>query len=162
MGKKSLFFLILMLMFLSGCATTPKLSPMQIREITTREIEANYENVYRAALTVIQDNGYIIKNTDMDSGLIVATIDRETSKGSQFFQAPFLGYVANKSTVVELSCMVNRLTEDRQQIRMNIQETNMSQFGGKNVIKQIYSPKVYEALFNDIKVEVKRREAMGR
>lgn len=162
MKKLSVCVIILMSVVFVGCATAPKLSPMQIREITTREIEGSYENVYRAALTVIQDNGYIIKNTDMASGLILATIDRETSKGSQFFQALFIGYVADKSTLIELSCMVNNLSETRQQLRMNIQETNVSQFGGKNVIRQIYDTEVYGALFNDITVEVKRREAMKR
>lgn len=155
--------MILISLLLTGCATTgPKLSPMQIRQITTREIEGSYENVYRATLTIVQDNGYIIKNTDMDSGLITAMVDRETSKTSQFWQTFFLGYIANKSTVIELSCMVNTLNEIRQQVRLNIQETNMSQFGGKNVIKQIYDPEVYEGLFNDITIEVKRREAIKR
>jgi hypothetical protein len=135
---------------------------MQIREITTKEFEGSYENVYRACLTVIQDNNYIIKNTDMDSGLISATVDRETSEGSQFWQAFWLGYVANKSTLIELSCMVNDLNKTAQQVRINIQETNMSQFGGKNVIKQIYDVGIYNALFNDIRTEIKRREAIGR
>jgi len=160
--KSSIFCIILISFVLGGCATVPKLSSMQIREITTREIEASYENVYRATLTIVQDNGYIIKNTDMQSGLITATIDKETSKGSQFWQAAFLGYVADKSTLIELTCMVNTLNETRQQLRINIQETNMSQFGGKNVIKQIYDTQVYQGLFNDIRVEVKRREAMKR
>lgn len=160
--KRICIFSVLMSLFLIGCATTPKLSLMQVREITTKEFEGSYENVYRAASTIIQDQGYVIKNTDMDSGLISATIDRETPRGSQFMQALFLGYIADKSTVIELSCMVNSLNETRQQARINIQETNLSQFGGKNVIKQIYDPKVYEALFNDIAVEVKRREAIKR
>ena len=45
---------------------------------------------------------------------------------------------------------------------MNIQETNYTGDGGKNKINQITDDKVYQKLFNDITVEVKRREAMGK
>ncbi len=146
---------------ISGCATTnPKISPMQIRQITTKQIDGDYENIYRASLTVLQDNGYIIKNTDMNSGLIVANVDRETSQASQFMQAFWVGYVYDKGTTVELSVMVNKLNEAASEIRINIQEINYTQFGGKNTIKQIYDEKLYNNLFNTIVTEVKRREAM--
>jgi len=134
---------------------------MQIRNITTRQIEGNYENIFRATLTILQDNGYIIKNTDMNSGLIVATIDREVTKTSQFFQAFWTGYIYNKGTFIEISAMVSKISEHISEIRMNIQETNYGQWGGKQNIKQIYDPEIYEALFNSITIEVKRREAMG-
>ena len=100
----SAFYLIVASLMLLGCATPDSainLSPMQKRQITTRQIEGSYENVYRATMTVLQDQEYIIKNTDMASGLIVANIDRETSKGNQFLQAFFQGYISDKGTFVE-------------------------------------------------------------
>jgi len=78
---------ILGFMFFVGCAVQPQLSPLQKRQITTRLFDAGYENTYRSILTVLQDQGYIIKNTDMNTGLINATIDREAGKGSQVTQA---------------------------------------------------------------------------
>lgn len=156
----SIILTVVSLFSISGCATAPKISPMQIRQITTKQIDGDYENIYRAALTVLQDQGYIIKNTDMNSGLIVANVDRETSQGSQFWQAFWVGYVYDKGTSVELSVMVNKLSESASEIRINIQEINYTQFGGKNAIKQIYDEKLYSNLFNTIVTEVKRREAM--
>jgi len=133
---------------------------MQIREITTRQIEASYENIYRACLTVFQDQGYIIKNTDMDSGLIVANVDRETSKASQFWQVMWAGYAWNKGTEVQVSGMVNKLNETTSDLRINIQEINYGRWGGKNTIKQVHDNDLYYNLFNEILTEVKRREAM--
>lgn len=159
------FYLVAVAMFLSGCATpdsSAKLSPMQKRQITTHQIEGSYENVYRATMTVLQDQGYIVKNTDMASGLIVANIDRETSKGSQFMQEFFLGYVSNKGTFIESTITVGEINETLQEIRMSLQETRYNQFGGKEDIRQILQPEPYREIANQITVETKRREALGR
>lgn len=146
-----------------GCAApeTP-LSPMQKRQITTKQIDGSYENVYRAAMTVSQDQGYVVKNTDMDSGLIVAEIDRETSKSSQFWQEFWVGTVYDKGTFIELTLTVGKINETLQEIRMSLQESRYNQYGGKTDIKQILDPQIYQELANQIIVEVKRREALGR
>jgi hypothetical protein len=135
---------------------------MQKRQITTKQVEGSYENVYRAAMTVSQDQGYIVKNTDMDSGLIVAAVDRETSKSSQFWQAFWVGEVYDKGTFIELTLTVGKINESLQELRMSLQEARYNQSGGKTDIKQILDPQVYQELANDITVEVKRREALGR
>jgi len=163
--KKSvtkLFLFVLLSVILFGCAAGPQLTQMQIRQLTTKMIDGTYDNVFRATMTILQDQGYVIKNTDMNSGLIVANVDRETSGGSQFAQALFLGKVTDKNTVVEVSATVNKLNDSSQELRLNIQETNYSGSGGKNNIKQIYDEQVYQKLFNDITLEVKRREAMNK
>lgn len=156
------FSMFLLLTILVGCAAGPQLSQMQIRQLTTKMIEGSYENVFRATMTILQDQGYVIKNTDMNSGLIVANIDRETSGGSQFMQALFLGSITDKNTVIEVSATVNKLNEQTQELRLNIQETNYSGSGAKQKINQIYDEKVYQNLFNEITLEVKRREAMNK
>lgn len=146
-----------------SCATTkPALSPMQKRQISTRIVESNYENAYRASLTILQDQGYVIKNTDMASGLIVASIDREASKSTQAWESFWIGVYANKGTFIEVTVIVNKINEKSQELRMNIQETMYNQLGAKTNIRQIEDAKVYETLFNQIEVETKRREAAGR
>jgi|YelNatPaOPRAMG01_1025707.scaffolds.fasta_scaffold94515_3 hypothetical protein len=162
-------FALIVICFIGNIACTPEpqLSPMQVRQITTKLFDGDYETVYRACLTVLQDQGYIIKNTDMDSGLIVASITKETSAGSQAFQALMLGYVPNKGKEYDLSCMVNKLSEKSTEIRLNIHETKYGQtskWSGSSELgaKQIYDEKLFRALFNEIEVEVKRREAMKK
>lgn len=150
---------------LAGCATTtPQISPMQMRQFTTRGYDSSYENVYRATMTVFQDQGYIIKNTDMNSGLIVAEIDRETSQSSQFWQYVFSsdGYIANKGTLIQVSATVNKLNDAQSEIRMTIQEVTYGTFNSKSQIKTITDPKVYDSILNDIQIETKRREAINR
>ncbi|MCF7871251.1 MAG: hypothetical protein K9L95_06240 [Candidatus Omnitrophica bacterium] len=159
--KKYGLVIFLTIVLLSGCAAPrTTLSPMQVRNITTKHIEGDYEDIYRACITVFQDQGYVIKNTDMDTGLIVAYVDRESSKNSQFWQSFWAGYVYNKGTAVEVSCMVNKISDNASDVRINIQETTYSQWGSKQNIKQIYDKEVYRNIFNEIITEVKRREAI--
>jgi hypothetical protein len=144
-----------------GCASSPQLSPMQIRQITTRMIEGSYDTVFRATMTTLQDQGYIIKNTDMNSGLIVANVDRESTMKEQFLQALMSDDGVVKHTVVEVSATVNNLNDSSQEVRINIQETHFSEYGEKLHVKQIHDETVFHTIFNEILVEVKRREAMS-
>lgn len=156
------FILLLATIYFGGCAVGPQLSPMQIRQITTKTIESDYETVFRSTMTILQDQGYVIKNTDMNSGLIVANVDRESSFGSQFLQAFFVGQIYDKNTVIEVSATINKINDKTQDLRINIQETNYGSRGEKQKINQIYDNKIYANIFNQILVEVKRREAYNQ
>ena len=138
---------------------------MQVRELTTKLFESDYETVYKSTLTVLQDQGYVIKNTDMAAGLILGTADRKTAFGSQLFSALMLGFVAHKGTDIEVSCMCNKINDTSTELRMNVQEAKYGQssvYSGtsKTDSNLIRDPKIYKALFDQIAVEVKRREAI--
>ena len=154
------FLWIIPIIIQVNCASETKLSPMQKRHITSRVYDSDYETVYRATLTVLQDQGYIIKNTDMNSGLIVATVDRESSGLSQFLQELFTEHIHDKGTLIEISCMADKISENSTELRINIQETKYASGGFKKDVDRIYDEEVYQQIFNEIAVEVKRREAI--
>jgi hypothetical protein len=140
---------------------------MQVRELTTKLFESDYETIFRATLTVLQDQGYVIKNTDMPSGLILGVADRKTAFGSQLLSALLVGYVAHKGTDIEASCMLNKISDTSSELRINIQEASYGQssaFSGtsKTDTELIRDPKIYKALFDQIGVEILRREAMKK
>lgn len=166
--KNSLpIILIIFTVMISLIQCTPEiqLSPMQKRQITARRFECNYENAFRASITVLQDQGYVIKNTDMASGLILASVDRQTATGYQVAQILLLGFAFDKGTEVEVSCVVNQLNEFSSEIRINIQEVKYGQSSwlsgtSKQNSKQIYDPRLYQNIFNEISLEIERREAL--
>ena len=169
MKKRHLIPLLVGALALSFAACSgsskPQLSPMQVRELTTKLYESDYEIIFRSALTVFQDQGYIIKNTDMSSGLILAYADRKTAFGSQLFSALMLGYVAHKGTDIEVSCMLSKISDTSSELRMNIREAKYGQSSmlsgtSKTDTHLIRDPKIYKALFDQIGVEIKRREAI--
>lgn len=141
---------------LAGCAAAPRLSPMQIRQLTTRTIEGSREDTFRAVLTVLQDQGYSVRNTDMESGLISAYAARHAT-------GP-LGLAGDKGTGFDLSALVTPLSERHTEVRLTIRK---SYEGGRTVLARVTDrgPEVYDAevlqeFFNQILVEVKRRQAM--
>ena len=165
MRKPRAFLLVLLLALaglpLAGCETTPELSPMQKRQITARVLDGGYENVFRATMTVIQDNGYIIKNADLATGLITAEVNREEAHLSVAMQNLLFGKVDNRGTIVEISAVLNKLNDQASEVRLNIQQKTYNASGNSVDVDTIYDQKVFDGLFNDFQIEIKRREALG-
>ena len=173
--RKLIILLWCVLLMAFGCVMTRKLTPMQKRHITTRVIEASYDDVFRASLTVLQDEDYNIKNTDMETGLIVADVERELSGGWKVASALFhlFSWGADESESEErwdyrLNCMITEMNESSAEVRINIHKVTHTKTTyhkeNKTEVKQepeaIYDQKIYQDFFNKISVEVKRRQAM--
>jgi len=163
------FFICL---FLIACQTAPTLTPDQRRALQTRIFKpASYNTVFRAFKTVMQDEGYIIKNMDMDGGFIVA----ETRKGmgSGYNTLVIMGAIAdgmsgrrrssNYATGRTYTCTVNL-----EEIQKNVVEarlifhktTNYSRGGATG--GELLSPEVYQNIFAKVFREVERRKALKR
>ncbi len=164
MKRVSVLFLtvgIIGIGLLGGCiAVQEQMSPMQKRQVTSRVFDGKYEDIFRAVMTVLQDNEYIIKDASMDTGLITAEVTRESSSQSQFFQSFFnKGVVMNKASKVELSAVVSKLNAQSSEVRMTIQEKVFDNYGRNVQTVQLYDEQVYTTFYNDIRTEIKRREA---
>lgn len=173
--KKLIILLWCILLIAFGCVMTQKLTPMQKRQITTRIIEASYDDVFRASLTVLQDDDYNIKNTDMETGLIVADVERELSGGWKTVAAlaHLFSLGADETETEErwdyrVNCLITKINESSAEVRINIHKVTHSKTTyhkeDKTEVKQepeaIYDQKIYQDFFNKISVEVKRRQAM--
>ena len=144
-----------------GCASAPQLSPQQRRAIQMRTFEkSSYDNVFRAFKTVLQDEGYLIKNQDMSGGLIVATIEK-TDSSSSFWAA--LGGKQNYRTGegFEVSVNLERVNETIVESRLTVQKLEQYSLGGRQG-HEILDPQIYQALYKKIMVEVERRKAAGK
>ena len=144
--KKWLFYLLAGLsILLIGCSnSTPQLSQMQIREMTTKEIQADFKTTFKATMSVLQDQDYIIGNTDFNSGLIVAEkeVNKETTAGDVLMTI-FVDPRHNRNGKVKVSATVASVSDNVTKLRINIQDK-----------------RVYEVLFNQISTEVERMKAM--
>jgi hypothetical protein len=167
MSRNNILYLFLsgfFILFIIGCATMPSLTPEQKKDMTSKLFECPYENVYRATLTVLQDQGYIIKNTDMDSGLIRAASSERSNNLERFWQDLLSSQVRNQ-TIVEADCMVNKINDNSAEVRINLQETWLGQTSSnsknpKEEIKnvdQIFNPQVYQKFFDEISKEITKR-----
>lgn len=153
--------IVTLTLFFAACASAPKLSMQQRRALQVRTFEnTSYENVFRAFKSVLQDDGYIIRNQDMQGGLIVAQIQK-TDKGSGFWAA--LGGNKNyrQGEVFEVSANLEKVNEKIIETRVIVQKIEQFSMGGQQG-EEILDPEMYKALYNKISVEVERRKATGR
>jgi hypothetical protein len=131
----------LMLASPSYAAKAPKLTPMELQAIQSREFEVPKEVAFGAVMTVIQDLGYTVESADIISGFITASSPTENK--TNFFEA--LGGASssgNTTMTVFLMQMPNGMTR----IRLNfVNSKSMSTaYGrGSRQDKPILDPAVY-------------------
>lgn len=162
------FLVLIFSMFLlgiTGCTSTPevKMSPMQIREMTTKQINGSYKTVYKAVITVLQDQDYIIENTDFEAGLIVCEklVDKEKT-ANDYLMVMLVDSRHDTNSKINISATVTALTKNTSKVRLSIQEKTITSgtFASNEKAHNVKDPEIYKALFDQIKVEVERLKAI--
>ena len=147
---------LLVIVFAIGCATTgvtPTKTQLQIREFQTRSYETNdVKMVMKAMLNVLQDDGFIVKNANVELGFLTATkeVDVE-SKGEAFVAALFLGTQARwkKNSIIESTANVSEFGKQCR-VRVNFQVKVMDNKGGVLEVKQIEDERYYQEFFSKV------------
>lgn len=160
----NLIFSIFLLIGASGCTTSqPKLSQMQIREITTKELGGDYKTTFKATMSVLQDQNYIINNASLDTGLISCEkiVEKETSTGD-VLMILFVDTRYGSSSKINISAVLTGINKKTTKLRLNIQETTIekSSFGTDETSIFVVEKEIYDSLFNQIKVEIERLKAL--
>lgn len=154
---------LFLLTILVGC-TGAKVSPAEKNQMRTKTFEANYETAYRATMTVLENQGYTIDNTDMSSGLIRANVAKdEWSKGGKAFMAAFTGVMNSGIKTYDLSSTVTKISDKSTRIRINIslKTERKSGFSSNSSVEEINDAEIYNMLFNEIQLEILRMIAMN-
>ena len=154
--KKVCSLLIIILLSISGCATTgvtPQKTQLQIREFQTRTYETNdVKMVMKALLNVLQDDGFIVKSAVVELGLLSAIkeVDIE-SKGERFWAGFFAGIHARwkKNKIIEVTANVSEFGT-RTRVRANFQAKVLDNKGGILEVKQIENEKYYQEFFSKV------------
>lgn len=185
--KVLLMFCIILTMVSVNCRTSVQLTTQQKRQITTQLVQGSYENIFAATLTVLQDRNCVIKKTDKTTGLIFAK--EEVGSGSpageaaeeiamivgtiaQWFGADEGWTTTDDVTTVEVGCVLSKVDSTASQLRINTQESTLIIEESRGLLltkhkeyklktQPIYDEAYYRKLFNEITVEVKRREAIN-
>ena len=78
--------LMVVLSVCAGCMQPPRqeLSPLQQRQVFSRnvanECDASYNDVWWGALTVLQDNGFVLRQANHDSGYLYGVQSRSVER----------------------------------------------------------------------------------
>ena len=145
----------LVAMFVAGCATAsvPEKTQLQIREFQSRTFEvSDTKMVMKTMLNVLQDDGFIVKNANVELGFLNAMKELDVeNKGEVFFLTLFLGASARwkKNSIIEATANVSDVGP-RIRVRVNFQVKVMDNRGGVVQVKQIEDEKFYQEFFSKV------------
>jgi hypothetical protein len=119
---------------------------LQTRQVQTREFDTNnVKLIMKAVINVLQDDGFIVKNAQLDLGLLTAQkeIDLSQSRGhsNDFWSEFFKGIDRNRSRNNN-----NDLTYNK--IKIVESSVNISEFGKQTKVRANFQVKVLDNLGN--------------
>lgn len=148
--------IILSLLILSSCGRQPEdpvVTQMRVRAMQTRTfVGHNAKKVTREMLTVLQDQGYMVKSVSHDIGILTAELDTNIgSFSSKFWAYLFSGKNARwkKHSVIELTSNINE-ENGNTKIRINYLVRVFDNLGRVVDVHQILEDEAYLEFFNKI------------
>lgn len=153
-----LFFLFcLQTLILTGCVppkpTAPPMTQLQVRQIQSRKYNTKDTRlIMKAVLNVLQDDGFIVKNAQLELGLLSAEKDVDVeNKGQALFATLLSGQQARwaKHAVIEVSANVSEHGEETR-VRVNFQRKTFNNVGVVSNITQIIDSAYYQQFFSKV------------
>lgn len=141
--KKKLFAILLLSLVITGCQTTPTSTktPLELQAIQAKEFETTKKVAFGAALSVLQDYGYIVDSASFETGLITA---KSPTKNK------FVPFVGQKMSLIKTTAFVEEITAGRTKIRVNFVDSvsTSSGYGMKTENEvPIETPDTYQDFF---------------
>lgn len=142
--RKFLAIVVLSIAMSSGVAVEakkPKMTPMELQAIQSREFEVSKDVAFGAVMTVIQDLGYTVESADLASGFVTAASPTENKAG--FFEV--LGGMSASGNTVMTAFML-QMPNGMTRIRLNFvnSKSTSSAYGrDSRQDKPILDPAVY-------------------
>lgn len=150
------YWIFAAIVVISGCVARPPATPqtqLQIREFQTRSYgTSDVKMVMKAMLNVLQDEGYIVKNANVELGLLTAT--KEINVYS-FGEALVMSLISKqnarwkKTSIVECSANVSAFGE-KTRVRINFQVKTLNNRGEVMDVKQIIDLQHYQTFFSKV------------
>ena len=148
------YFTILSLLLLTGCATN-QLTPLQMREMQCKDLEGSFDHAYKATLQVFQDYGYIIENSDYQSGVIQGATATKRHKDWWWN-----GLMVGSEATATIEQFKENLVKER--ITLVDKTKSSSQYGTHENSKIIEDPATYQRMYNNIQKEIFIRKNLSK
>ncbi|OUN72444.1 hypothetical protein B5G10_07400 [Barnesiella sp. An55] len=147
-----------------SCGTSkPALSPAEIKLMTTKQFEADYNLVFGSAISLLQSEGFLINSTDKESGLITAS--KQIDNKNADWQMALLGSATEASTS-QASFFIQPLNDNLTEVKFTLYEgsvtSTLNQFSKstRNKNSMVEDPTIYANWFNNLRSEIERRKAL--
>lgn len=158
-------FLFLVVLLLASCGTTKKqATPNEIKMMTTKQIESEYNTVFTSAIALLQSEGFLVTSADKETGLINASKQVDNEKANL---QKFLWGSAKEASTAQISFFVEKLNDNLTEVKLTIYEGSIeASEGGFGVMNRnvknsmVQDATIYATWFNNLKAEIERRKAL--
>ncbi len=144
-----------------ACEHTPEWTPQQRRAMQTRTFKTPYRSVFLAIKDILQDDGYQIKSQDYRGGLIVAQKDIDKTKKLFGFFVIEGDPDEETGAAYQVSFNLERVGKGNIETRLTISGITTHR-NGRHSAKEVVEPKTYQAIYRNLQLEIKRRQARGK
>ena len=134
-----------------SCTSTKSLSSSEIKLMTTKQFDSNYEDVFKSTMSLLQSEQFSIEQSDLASGLIVGTKNI---------------YKKKQASLTKSSIIVDKLNEKLTEVKITVyagQEKITSDLYSdrkRKIESMIEDPEYYNRWFNNLKAEIEKRKAL--
>jgi len=147
----------------SGCATVKELTPLERRAIESRDLNSSYDNAYRATLTVLQDKGYKITNSDYQGGVVSGTTEKQTSAVCIKGPLAYLFDISQgKYNSLDITITLEKYTDAITKMRLVITQHMYDEYNNYIGAKRIEKPEALQEYYSLIQKEIFMREQLER
>ena len=158
--KKPIFLvlpLILVSLVFSGClAPRPEKTQLEIRQFQTRSYDTtDFKMVMKAVMGALQDEGFIIKQADLDLGFINAEKHLDVESASERFFSGLSALLGGgtarykKNSITEASTNISEFG-DQIRVRVNFQNKLIDNHGKVMTVQQMEDQKFYQEFFSKV------------
>ena len=126
-----------------------------MREMQCKDLEGSFDHAYKATLQVFQDYGYIIKNSDYQSGVIHGAT--ATKRHKNYF---WNGLMVSSEATATAEQFKDNLVKER--ITLVDKTKSSSQYGTHENSKMVEDPTIYQKMYDDIKKEIFVRKNLSK
>ena len=126
-------------------------SASEIKLMTMKQYDVSFDDVYKSALSLLQSEQFSIEQTDMNTGLIIATKNVYTKK---------------RSSLLKIVIMADKLNESLTEVKVtaNAGEERKTDNGYRQKIKKVEGmvedAEFYNEWFTKLQAEIARRQAL--
>lgn len=157
--KRICFVSMLATVLLCSCTSTQTLTSSQIQMMTTKQYEEGYDIVYSSIISLLQAEGFLVKNTDKETGLITAS--KQIDNKNAGLSLAFFG-MAKMASTSDVSFFVQKLNDNLTEVKITIYEGSVNA-GGYRAPQQnsmVQDSEIYTTWFKNLRVEIDRRKAL--
>lgn len=149
---RSALYTLIALVVLTGCTyftPAPQKTQLEIRQMQTHLFDVkNFKLVMKAMLNVLQDEGFVVKNVQLDLGFLVATKEVDIERpGVRFWGGGFASPDRwLKMSVLDATANVTEFGS-RTKVRVNFQLKQLDNYGAVVGVCQVQDPQFYQDFF---------------